>query len=57
MASEALRRLMRGRQLFEGRSVATLARHLFLPVLGLLAGSVSAFLGVGGGVIIVPLLV
>jgi uncharacterized protein len=57
MASEALRRLMRGRQLFEGRSVATLAHHLFLPVLGLLAGSVSAFLGVGGGIIIVPLLV
>jgi uncharacterized membrane protein YfcA len=37
--------------------VATIARSLFLPLLGLLAGSVSAFLGVGGGVIIVPLLV
>jgi uncharacterized membrane protein YfcA len=32
-------------------------RTRFLPFLGLLAGSVSAFLGVGGGVIIVPLLV
>src|SRR5262245_66453832 len=30
---------------------------LFLPFLGLLAGSGSAFLGVGVGVIIVPLLV
>jgi uncharacterized membrane protein YfcA len=35
----------------------TSGHHLFLPFLGLLAGSVSAFLGVGGGVIIVPLLI
>jgi uncharacterized membrane protein YfcA len=54
--SEVLRWRPRGGSL-DGRSVDTMGRHLFLPFLGLLAGSVSAFLGVGGGVIIVPLLV
>ncbi len=57
MVAEALRWVTRGGLPLEGRSVTTIARHLFLPFLGLAAGSVSAFLGVGGGVIIVPLLV
>ncbi|HEY7648667.1 MAG TPA: TSUP family transporter [Methylomirabilota bacterium] len=57
MATAVLRRLTHGGLALDGRSVAAIGRHLFLPFLGLLAGSVSAFLGVGGGVIIVPLLV
>jgi uncharacterized membrane protein YfcA len=55
--SAVLRRLTHGWLSVEGRSVTAIAHHLFLPFLGLLAGSVSALLGIGGGVIIVPLLV
>jgi uncharacterized protein len=57
MDSDVLRKLARNGPPLDGSSVTILARPLFLPLLGLLAGSVSAFLGVGGGVIIVPLLV
>jgi uncharacterized protein len=57
MVSAVLRRLTHGWLSLEGRSVTAIAHHLFLPFLGLLAGTVSAFLGVGGGVIIVPLLI
>lgn len=57
MDSDVLRKLARNGPPLDGSSVATIARPLFLPLLGLLAGSVSAFLGVGGGVMIVPLLV
>ena len=57
MVSAALRRLTHGWLSLEGRSVTAFAHQLFLPFLGLLAGTVSAFLGVGGGVIIVPLLI